>query len=141
LSWQGDSIGWYEGDTLVIDTIGIKAAPISTVDPFGTPHSNALHVVERYRLIDGKDAAEAERRHGIAEVQSAFYGRGPLDRDPGKKGLQVELTVEDPSVFTTPWKGLVTYRRPIGDWPESICAENPDWGDAAQKPVATRPDF
>src|SRR5215471_18374068 len=35
-SWQGHSVGWYEGDTLVVDTVGIKAAPFSTVDAFGT---------------------------------------------------------------------------------------------------------
>src|SRR4029077_6579628 len=57
-SWQGNSVGHYEGDTLVVDTTGIKVAPFSTVDAFGTPHSKALHVVERYRLIDGEAAAE-----------------------------------------------------------------------------------
>ena len=41
-SRQGHSVGWYEGDTLVIDTVGIKVAPFSTVDAFGTPHSSAL---------------------------------------------------------------------------------------------------
>jgi hypothetical protein len=30
-SWQGHSVGWYEGDTLVIDTAGIKATPLSTI--------------------------------------------------------------------------------------------------------------
>jgi hypothetical protein len=63
-SWQGHSVGRYEGDTLVVDTVGIKVAPFSTVDPFGTPHSKALHAIERYRLIDGETAAEAQRRHG-----------------------------------------------------------------------------
>jgi hypothetical protein len=63
-SWQGHSVGWYEGDMLVIDTVGIKDAPLSTVDPLGTPHSKALHVVERYRLIDGEAAAETQRKHG-----------------------------------------------------------------------------
>ena len=143
-SWQGDSIGWYEGDSLVIDTIGVKAAPISTVDILGTPHSEALHVVERYRLIDGNAAAEAERKHGfITRMPGALYGRGPLNQDISQEGLQVEFTVQDENVFTTPWNGLVTYRRPIGDWPESICADNPDFegSDAAPKPTATRPDF
>ena len=36
-SWQGHSVGHYEGDTLVIDTVGIKVAPFSTVDAFGPP--------------------------------------------------------------------------------------------------------
>jgi hypothetical protein len=51
-SWYGDSVGHYEGDTLVIDTVGIKTdRPFAMVDMFGTPYSGALHVVERYRLL------------------------------------------------------------------------------------------
>ncbi len=124
-SWQGHSVGWYEDDTLMIDTVGIKVAPFSTVDAFGTPHSKAIHVIERYRLIDGEAAAEAQRKHGaINRPGQVFYGRGPIDPDTAKKGLQVEFTVEDEGVFTKPWSGRVTYRRVIGDWPEAVCAEN-----------------
>jgi hypothetical protein len=62
-SWYRDSVGHYEGDTLVIDTMGIKIGPIAMVDLFGTLHTEALHVVERYRLIDYAAAKEAwERR-------------------------------------------------------------------------------
>src|SRR5271155_5161664 len=43
-SWYGDSVGRYEGDTLVIDTIGIKIGPFSMVDVYGTPYTEALHV-------------------------------------------------------------------------------------------------
>src|SRR5207253_773129 len=49
---MGDSIGHYEGDTLVVDTIGIKLEPYTVVDRFGTPQSEVMHVVERYRLIN-----------------------------------------------------------------------------------------
>ncbi len=49
-SWYGHSVGHYEGDTLVIDTIG--QVDFTEVDRFGTLHTDALHVVERYRLID-----------------------------------------------------------------------------------------
>jgi len=142
-SWQGHSVGWYEGDTLVIDTVGIKVAPFSTVDAFGTPHTKALHVVERYRLIDGEAAAEAQRKHGGAIISFGLgYGRGIIDPDTAKKGLQVEFRVEDPGVFTTPWSGRVTYRRVIGDWPESICAENPRFSSTdAVVPTAHTPDF
>src|ERR1700692_3928706 len=31
-SWYGDSVGHYEGDTLVIDTVGIKAGPFAMID-------------------------------------------------------------------------------------------------------------
>jgi len=36
-SWYGDSVGHYEGDTLVIDTVGIKIGPFSMVDMYGRP--------------------------------------------------------------------------------------------------------
>jgi hypothetical protein len=127
----------------VIDTVGIKVAPFSTVDPFGTPHSKALHVVERYRLVDGEAAAEAQRKHGAAINSLGLdYGRGIIDPDTTKKVLQVEFTVEDPGVFTAPWSGRVTYRPVIGDWPEAICAENPFFlGSHAAVPTAHMPDF
>jgi hypothetical protein len=127
----------------VVDTVGIKVAPFSTVDAFGTPHSKALHVVERYRLIDGEAAAETQRKHGaIPNRVNTPYGRGVVDPDTAKKGLQVEFTVEDPGVFTQPWSGRVTYRRLIGDWPEAVCAENPHFaGTDAAVPTAHAPDF
>jgi hypothetical protein len=49
-SWYGDSVGHYEGDTLVIHAIDIKVGPLSTVNRYGTPHTQALHVVERYSV-------------------------------------------------------------------------------------------
>ena len=47
LTWMGDSIGWYEGDTLVIDTVGLNEK--TWVDRGGLPHSDQLHVIERIR--------------------------------------------------------------------------------------------
>ena len=143
-SWQGDSVGHYEGDTLVIDTVGIKVAPYSTVDAFGTPHSKALHVVERYRLIDGGAAAEAQKNNGARYTPAPAFGRGIIDPDQTKQGLQVEFSVEDPRFFTLSWSGLVTYRRVIGEWPEAVCAENPHEyysGRDTAIPRADKPDF
>ena len=51
-SWFGDSVAHYEGDTLVVDTVGLD--PRTWVDVFATPHTDKLHVVERYRLRDPK---------------------------------------------------------------------------------------
>lgn len=48
-SWYGESVGHYEGDTLVVDTVGLNKA---LIDRFGTPQTETTHVVERYRLID-----------------------------------------------------------------------------------------
>jgi hypothetical protein len=61
-TWKGESVGHYEGDTLVIDTIGQKVGPLAVVDRFGTPFSAALHVIERYRLIDGATARDSQAR-------------------------------------------------------------------------------
>jgi hypothetical protein len=47
LTWMGDSIGWYEGDTLVVDTVGLNDK--TWIDRGGLPHSDQLHVVERIR--------------------------------------------------------------------------------------------
>jgi hypothetical protein len=47
-AWYGDSVGHYEGNTLVIDTVGVRIGPFAMVDMYGTPYSEALHVVERY---------------------------------------------------------------------------------------------
>src|SRR5215471_7480402 len=61
-SWYGDSVGRYEGNTLVIDTVGIKVGRYSMVDWYGTPHTEALHVVERYRLLEYAAAKEGFER-------------------------------------------------------------------------------
>jgi hypothetical protein len=47
-SWYGDSVGHWEGDTLVEDTIGLNNR--TWVDGFGTPHTDEIHVVERSHL-------------------------------------------------------------------------------------------
>jgi len=49
-TYMGHSIGRYEGDALVVDTIGFNDK--TWLDPMGLPHSDALHVVERFRRVD-----------------------------------------------------------------------------------------
>src|SRR6266853_6238138 len=52
-SWYGESVGHYEGEWLVIDTIGQNTKTV--LDAYRTPHSAKLHTVERWRMIeDGK---------------------------------------------------------------------------------------
>jgi hypothetical protein len=142
---MGDSIGHYEGDTLVVDTIGIKPGPYAMVDRYGSPVTESLHVVELYRLIDGAEAKAAQDRYEKIDGRLNAAPR-PLDPDVTKKGLQVYVTVEDPNVFTTPWSGYITYRRmsPSQSWLEQVCAENTNeyykdrW---IGLPKADRPDF
>ena len=94
-SWFGESVGHYEGDTLVVDTVGIT--PRTFVDNYQTPHTDQLHVVERFQMVDAG------------------------------KTLEVKVHVEDPGAFTTPWNASQRYRRvdqaPLS---EIACAENND---------------
>jgi hypothetical protein len=147
-SWHGDSVGRYDGDTLVIDTIGIRTGGYSMIDRLGTPYTEALHVVERYRLLD-YDAAKAAQERGQKEW--APVPSYPVDPNYTGKGLQLEFTVEDDGVFTMPWTATITYRRAARKvWDERICAENVGWyygsipyysDKDARIPTADAPDF
>ena len=96
-SWYGESVGRYEGDTLVVDTVGIKTHKMSFVDTYGTPHTDKLHIVERYRLIN----------------------------DAKGKGIEFVMRVEDTGAFTMPWKAMGYYRpNRQPDLLEVVCAEN-----------------
>ena len=140
-SWYGDSVGHYEGAALVIDTIGIKVGPFAMVDMYGTPHTEALHVTERYRLIDYAAAQEAIARNDKENLRVRQDG---FDPDYRGKVLQLEFTVEDPGAFTTPWSSLITYRRSFNEWTDLICAENRHeyyGGVDSAVPTAVKPDF
>jgi len=142
-TWYGDSVGHYEGDTLVVDTVGMKVGKYSMVDWYGTPHTEALHVVERYRLLDreaAKDGFERDaKQHNVADGMRNASSRG--------KYLQLQFTVEDKGVFTTPWTATMTYGAggpdAAAEWTEQACAENIQWysGKDADVPRASKPDF
>lgn len=112
-SWFGDSVGHYEGDTLVVDTIGISTRTF--VDNYFTPHTEQLRVVERFRIVDDGQT------------------------------LEVNVHVEDPGAFTTPWNAMQRYRRmDTGPLLETVCAENNDDHfdhDIGPIPTAEEPDF
>jgi len=140
-SWHGDAVGYYEGDTLVIDTVGIRAdRKFAMIDLFGTPYTDKLHIVERYRLrdYDGvKDALERNAKENWMFVGDVFSKhRG--------KFLQVHVTVEDEGVFTSPFTATLTYvpsRNPLN---EAVCAENPHEyynNRDSDVPKADKPDF
>jgi hypothetical protein len=78
-SWMGQSVGRWEGDTLVIDVTDLTDR--TWFDRAGNFHSDKLHVVERYTRTS-------------PDVMS------------------YEATIEDPDVFTRPWKiSMPLYRR------------------------------
>ena len=123
-SWFGESVGHYEGDTLVVDTTGLNTRTF--IDNFRTPHTDKLHVVERFRMIDGG------------------------------KTLEAKIHVEDPGAFTMAWDAVQHYHRihgtgdhvdprvSKGALEEMVCAENN--GDILNQgldpiPTAATPDF
>jgi hypothetical protein len=111
------------------------------IDWFGTPQTPALHVVERYRLLDYTAAKEGLDRAG---KENALPQPAAVDLDYRGKYLQLQFTVDDPSVFTTPWKATVTYGRPVGEWLENVCGENPHKYGTEQDvrlPTAAKLDF
>jgi hypothetical protein len=108
-SWYGESVGHYEGDTLVIDTIGLNAKTF--VDYYRTPHSEKLHVVERWRMIDDG------------------------------KAMQVTFTVTDPETYYEPWSAMRRFRRVERGFGEQICAEGNRNLFDYKIPVASTADF
>ena len=54
-TWSGHSIGHWQGDTLVVDTVGMRDD--TPYDRSGAPHSDQVHLIERIRLVD-KDTLE-----------------------------------------------------------------------------------
>jgi hypothetical protein len=140
-SWYGDSVGHYESDTLVVDTVGVKTdRPYAMQDLFGTPYTDKLHIVERYRLRDYEDVKDAIERNKkenwmfIGDVWSQHRG----------KFLQVQVTVEDKGVFTAPFTATLTYVPNPGPLQESICAENTHEyysNKDSDVPKADKPDF
>jgi hypothetical protein len=142
---MGDSVGHWEDDTLVVDTVGIQTDAFTEVDRFGTPQSEAMHIVERYRLIDG---AVAKAQIDKFETSEGTVGGGArvagYNPDTSLKGLQLEVTIEDPKVFTAPLTARVTYRRLTTEWEESVCVESPTEhyeGEWIGLPRAEHPDF
>lgn len=55
-SWNGHSVGHYEGDTLVVDTVSFNDRTM--IDNYRTPHTEKLHIVERIRMTNGGNQLE-----------------------------------------------------------------------------------
>jgi hypothetical protein len=112
-SWYGESVGHFESDELVVDTIGLNDK--SFIDSYRTPHTTKLHVIERFRMLEGG------------------------------KTLQASIFVEDPGAFTMPWTALQRWKRREGvPIEELICAGNTNdffHNEIYPIPEATKLDF
>jgi hypothetical protein len=142
-SFSGDSVGHWEGDTLVVETVGIKVdRPYAMIDLFGTPYTDKLRVVERYRMVDYEVAKDGLER-GLKENWHPPGPSAALNRNYRGKHLQIHVTVEDEGAFTMPWSATLTYMRGVVPWPETVCAENrfEFGGKDAHVPTAAKPDF
>jgi hypothetical protein len=107
-SWYGESVGRYEGDTLVVDTIAQNNK--SFVDNFRTPHTDKLHVVERLRLVDDGKALEVKVR---VEDPDAFNEpwEGLQRYDRVQRPMQEEICVEgNRNLFE--WEGMPVAKTP-----------------------------
>jgi hypothetical protein len=112
-SWYGESIGRYEGDTLVVDTIGLNDRTF--VDGFGTPHTKELHVIERFRLTDGGKVLEANVH--IEDPGAFTMPWSAIQRFRLFNEASTKIPVERLAQLATPPEGPLT---------EAICAENPN---------------
>ena len=141
---MGDSVGHYEGDELVVDTVGIEVGPYTMVDRFGTPQSKDMHVVERYRLISGKDAILAQARHEQTAGRLGGVRGNTSFVEGAKQALQVHVTIDDPNTYTGQWSGDVTYRLTEEPFEERVCADATAQGlhyGIENPPVAKALDF
>jgi len=94
-SWFGESIGHYENGELVVDTIGLQAKDkYSYINNFRTPHSEKLHVTERYKIL------------------------------PNGNTLEAFIKLDDPDAFNEPLYMIKRWRKAGNPFLETVCAEN-----------------
>jgi len=96
-TYMGDSIAWWDEDTLVIDTIGLNEWLLDAYhseDGGSRWHSDQMHVVERIRYTDGTNAA-------------------------------YNVTIDDPAIFEAPWvEAWQMQRKPTWKILEFVCDDN-----------------
>ncbi len=114
-SWFGESIGHYANGELVVDTIGLQTRnKNSYIDNYRTPHSEKLHVTERYKIL------------------------------PDGNTLQAFIKVDDPDAFNEPLYMFKRWRKSDNPLLETVCAENnvdQFYTNLTPIPEATKLDF
>lgn len=140
-SWYGDSVGHFEGDTLVIDTIGLAVnlqsgsmGGAGSMGGFGTPHTEQLHVVERWRFLrEGEVSTAPPARNDSFDAAAVVQGG---------KVMRLTFTSEDRIAYRKPWSVTLDYLELDARLREFACAENSRFWDLAPLiPVSDTPDF
>jgi hypothetical protein len=96
-TYMGDSIAWWDGDALVIDTVGLNEWILDAYHPDdggSRRHSDRAHVVERIKLTDRTNAS-------------------------------YDVTIDDPAIFTAPWvENWSMQKKPTWKIFEFVCDDN-----------------
>jgi hypothetical protein len=112
-SWFGESIGRFDNGELFVDTIGLQTKN-SYIDNYRTPHSEKLHVTERYKIVNNGNTLEAF------------------------------IKVEDPDAFNAPLYMIKRWRKSDNPLLETVCPENNVdyfYNNLTPIPEATKADF
>jgi hypothetical protein len=81
-TWYGESIGWYEGDTLVVDSIGFNTK--TRLDTIGHGHSDQLHVIQRFTRTDSKTIAFEITVDDPKMYEKPFINKRTFRLNPGE---------------------------------------------------------
>ena len=115
-SWFGESIGHYDNGELVVDTIGLQTRDkqYSYINNYRTPHSERLHVIERYKITGDGNTLEAS------------------------------IKLDDPDAYNEPLYMIKRWRKAENPLIETVCAENnvdQFYQNLVPIPQASKPDF
>ncbi len=97
-AWLGDSIGYWDGNTLVIETTNIKSGDNASDDlraRAASPLNQATQGAPPYNSLPTSKAAKAVERLTMTDANTIAY----------------ELTYSDPDVFTAPWTVRLDWKR------------------------------
>ena len=93
--WMGDERGHWEGDTLVVDTSNFN--PSIWLNSKWAPHSESLHLTERYRLVDN--------------VDNGGY-------------LELKMTADDPNVLEKSYTYTRYFQKVNTEVPQYFCTDD-----------------
>jgi hypothetical protein len=132
-SWYGESVGRYEGDSLVVDTIGLSDK--TYIDGYLTPHTDKLRVIERFHLMEGGQVLEAN-----VHVEDTGAFTTPWNAVQRYRRAEPK-TSDNPLIVANDGTSSAAIAGPML---ESSCAENNFSYFGAESipiPLAARPDF